>query len=86
MTGERMASPKRDGENESKRILEDVKRDSESVGSSSLARMTDLHNRNRLPEDDANDPVVILGKKIGRGLGWAAAAVLVIYLVASYAM
>ncbi|MCC0021926.1 MAG: hypothetical protein H6888_12735 [Nitratireductor sp.] len=85
-TGTSMASRKPDEENESRRILEEVKRDSESIGSSSLARMTDLHNRKRLPEDDADDPVVILGKKIGRWLGWITVAVLAVYLIATYAL
>jgi hypothetical protein len=34
--------------------------------------------------DDDNDPVVILGRRIGRSLGWLIAAGLMVYLGATY--
>ncbi len=35
-------------------------------------------------DDDENDPVVILGKRIGRAIGFAIGAGLLIYLMATY--
>jgi hypothetical protein len=35
-------------------------------------------------DDDDNDPVVILGKRIGRGLGLVVGAGLLVYLMATY--
>jgi hypothetical protein len=35
-------------------------------------------------DDDDGDPVVILGRRIGRGLGWVTAAGLMVYLFLTY--
>jgi hypothetical protein len=35
-------------------------------------------------DDDDNDPVVILGRRIGRGLGLVIGAGLLVYLMATY--
>ena len=34
--------------------------------------------------DDENDPIVILGRRIGRGIGYILGAGLLIYLIATY--
>jgi hypothetical protein len=70
---------------EAKRILDRVARDSETVGTSSMARTTELLNGNISSESaDGSDPVEILGKKIGRTLGWIALLILGYYLFRTY--
>lgn len=72
---------------ESKRILERIERESETVAASSMARASDLL-RKGLSGKDGNsedaDPVEVLGKRIGRTLGWIAMIALVVYLLVNY--
>lgn len=72
---------------ESQRILERVERESESVGTSSAARSGEqfkkhLSGLDGTPEDE--DPIEVLGKRIGRTLGWIAVIILIIYLAITY--
>lgn len=90
MPTKRTSPPKNDDQaraEESKRILERIERESETVATSSMARTSDLV-RGKLSgkdgTDDDMDPVEVLGKRIGRTLGWIAMIVLVIYLVITY--
>ena len=72
---------------ESKRILERIERESETVATSSMARTSDLVRRNLSGKDGTEedmDPVEVLGKRIGRALGWIAMIVLVINLLITY--
>lgn len=59
-----------------KHIIDRVKRDSTVIGESAIAK-TGKQNQ---PEIDPNDPIEILGRKIGRTLGWIGVVVLVILL------
>jgi hypothetical protein len=45
---------------------------------------THMGENSRPPEDDSNDPAVIWGKRVGRGLAVIGAIVLVAYLVETY--
>lgn len=81
--------PVDENELEAKRILDRVNRESETVGTSSMARTTEQFKKHISGIDgnaEDDDPVEILGKKIGRTLGWIAMAILVIYLVAKYVL
>ncbi len=74
---------------ESRKILEQVALESETVASSSMARASEragknLSGLNNKDTDDDNDPIVILGKRIGRTLGWIAVIFLTIHLVSTY--
>jgi tetrahydromethanopterin S-methyltransferase subunit G len=76
-----------DNSKEVKRILDRVERDSETVGTSTTARASDQFGKNIGSENvsnEENDPIEVLGKKIGRGLGWIAVIILVIYLFGTY--
>jgi len=66
---------------ESRRILDRVNIDSETVGSSSLARSAEKTRDHFLGKDaDPDDPIEIWGKRIGRVLSIAIVLYLVIYL------
>lgn len=70
---------------ESKRILERVSQESETVGFSSIARVAEKTKAKLATElDDDDDPVVVLGKKIGRTMGIVALGLLALYLYATY--
>ena len=72
---------------ESKRILERVSRESETVLTSSVARSADQFKKRVGGIDgtnEDNDPIEVLGKKIGRTLGWLAVIFLMLYLVKTY--
>lgn len=72
---------------EARRILERVERESESVGTSSMARTTRKFRDNLAGIDgneEDNDPIEVLGKRIGRSLGWIAVIFLIIYLLNTY--
>ena len=45
---------------------------------------THMNENNAPPEDDSNDPAVIWGRRVGRGLAVIGAMVLVAYLVETY--
>lgn len=70
---------------EARRILERVSRDSESLGTSSLARVADrlsTHFGGR--ENPKDDEIEIWGKRIARLLALAAFIVLAIHIVTTY--
>lgn len=72
---------------EARRILERVERESETVGTSSMARTTQKFRDNLAGIDgneEDNDPIEVLGKRIGRSLGWIAVIFLIIYLLNTY--
>jgi hypothetical protein len=75
------------GPEEAKRILDRINRDSETIATSSIARTSDQFKKHLGGVDgnaDDEDPVEILGKKIGRSLGWIAVIMLIIYLLNTY--
>lgn len=66
---------------ESRRILDRVNIDSETVGTSSLARSAEKTRDHFLGKDaDPDDPIEIWGKRIGRVLSIAIVLYLVTYL------
>lgn len=70
---------------EALRDLERVARESETIGTSSLARTADrMANHFKADENAEDDPIEILGKRIGRGLGLVAFIGLAIYLFVTY--
>jgi hypothetical protein len=69
---------KKDGPAEARRILQRVARESETIGSSNLARAASR------PVREEEDLIERLGRRIGRTLGFLAAAALVVYLLANY--
>jgi len=70
---------------ESKRILEGVARDSETIGSSSFARTSTRITNHYLAKDaDQDDAIEVLGRRIGRMLGLIAFVGLAIYLFMTY--
>jgi hypothetical protein len=72
---------------ESKRILERVERDSEAVGTSNLARTADrVAGHFRADQADKDDPIEVLGTRIGRGLGLIAFIGLAVYLFFTYVL
>lgn len=74
---------------ESRRILERIERESETVATSSMARTSELVRKGLSGRDgtgDDLDPIEVLGKRIGRTLGWIAMIALVIYLFITYAL
>lgn len=71
-------------EMEAKRILARVARESETVATSTMARTSEQFKKNVGNSEDDNDPIEILGKKIGRSLGWLALAVLAYYMLQTY--
>jgi hypothetical protein len=72
-------------ERESRRILEHVDRDSETVGSSSLARSANKAKKHFMGNDkDVDDPIEVWGTRIGRALSLIGVTVLVIYLYNTY--
>lgn len=76
-----------DAQREVKRILDRVERESETIATSTMARSSDQFGKNAKGQTDGNldeDPIELLGKRIGRGLGWVAMICLVIYLISTY--
>ncbi len=66
---------------EARRILSNVDRDSETIGSSSFARSAEKTRSHFLGKDsDPNDPIEIWGKRIGRALSVVITAALLLYL------
>jgi len=75
------------GAEEAKRILDRVHRESETVGTSSMARTTEQFKKHVAGMDgnaEDDDPIEVLGKRIGRSLGWIAVVLLIIYLLNTY--
>lgn len=72
---------------EVKRILDRISRDSETVATSSMARSGDQSARQSEARKAAEeDPIEVLGRRIGRTLGWIAVAILAVYLVTTYVL
>ena len=72
---------------EAKRILDRVTRESETVGTSTMVRSADqpgVHSQSESNRIEQDDPIEILGRRIGRTLGWIAVVFLLIYLVKTY--
>jgi hypothetical protein len=70
-------------EDEAKRALERVARDSEVIGQSTFARTVDRARAHMAADEaDANDPVEIWGRRTGRALSVIAFVLLAIWLVA----
>ena len=70
---------------EAQRVLNRVARESEQVGTSSMARTADKVRDHFLAEEaPRDDKVEIWGKRIGRGLGAIVFIGLVIYLIKTY--
>ncbi|KLK92126.1 hypothetical protein AA309_17135 [Microvirga vignae] len=75
-------------EREAREALERVRRDSESLGSSALARMSrqaqdHFSGRDAVgaAEDGSTDPVELWGRRIGRGLSLVGVVVLGLWLL-----
>jgi len=74
-----------DEETESKRILERVEQESETVGTSSVKRVAERVKGHLSAEDtDENEWVELWGKRIGRTLGAIFVIFLIIYLLRTY--
>ena len=72
---------------EAERILERVRRDSETIGSSSFARVTNRLTNHFLAADASqDDPIEVLGKRIARVLSVIAFVALAIYLFMTYVL
>ncbi|MCB1493119.1 MAG: hypothetical protein KDJ77_15200 [Rhodobiaceae bacterium] len=72
-------------EKESRRILDQVARDSETVGTSSARRVAEGTRDHFLGADaDPDDRVEVWGRRIGRGLSLLALVVLAVYLFKTY--
>lgn len=74
---------------EAKRILDRVTRESETVGASTMVRSANQPGARSQSEQgkiERDDPIEILGRKIGRTLGWIAMVFLLIYLVKTYVL
>ena len=72
---------------EAKRALERVARDTETLGSSSLARTaTRVAHHFKADDEGEDDAVELLGKRIGRTLGFLAFVGLAIYLFVTYVL
>jgi hypothetical protein len=70
-------------EREARQALDRVRRDSETLGSSSLARLGRRlgdHFEARDAVDEGSDPVEIWGRRIGRGLSVVGVIVLSLWL------
>ncbi len=78
---------KKDRVEEAKQALKRVSAESETVGSSSLARFAEK-SRAHFSADDANqnDSVELWGSRIGRGLGLIFFIGLIIYLLINYVL
>lgn len=77
--------PPDDRQEESKRILERAHRDSETIGTSSMARTADrVSDHFKGSENPEDDRIEIWGKRIGRLLGLIAVIALTIHLVTTY--
>ena len=79
--------PNDQSEEESRRILERVQQESETVGTSSLRRVAERVKGHISAEDaDENEWAEVWGTRIGRTLGAIFAVGLVIYLVKTYVL
>ena len=74
-----------DAERESRRILDRVAQESETIGASSMRRVADqVKGHMQAKDEDAEDWAELWGTRIGRGLGLVFVIVLVFYLALTY--
>ena len=74
-------------QSQSSRILAQVERESETIGTSSLARSAKSAREHFAGTDNINDDAIeIWGKRIGRSLGLGACLALAIYLCFAYVL
>jgi len=74
-----------DNKAKSKRILERVAQESETIGTSSVKRVAERVKGHLSAEDtDENEWAELWGKRIGRTLGLVFVVVLIIYLLRTY--
>jgi hypothetical protein len=74
-----------DNKRESQRILERVARDSESIGTSSLARTASRVSTHFMGKENRNDDAVeIWGKRIGRLLALIVFVILLVHVLNTY--
>lgn len=74
-----------DSEAESKRILERVAQESETIGTSSVKRVAERVKGHLSAEDtDENEWAELWGKRIGRTLGLVFVVILIIHLLRTY--
>jgi len=74
-----------EAERESRRIVERIDRESETVGTSSLARTANKTRKHFMGDDkNVDDPIEVWGTRIGRGLSLIGVTVLVVYLYNTY--
>ncbi|MEP3045501.1 MAG: hypothetical protein ABJL55_06235 [Roseibium sp.] len=77
--------PKDEQREEALRALDRAQVESETIAGSSLARMADRARDHMSAADkDEDDPIEVLGTRIGRSLGLIFAICLVIYLFVTY--
>ena len=82
-----MADRHKERQEEAKRILERVHRESETIGTSGLARTANrVAAHFKADNDPDDDRIEILGKRIGRGLGLIAFIILAVYLFFTYVL
>ncbi|MBL4599914.1 MAG: hypothetical protein JKX93_13180 [Rhizobiaceae bacterium] len=65
---------------EALRTLDRLKNDGEVIGTSTMIKAAKAASA----KIDENDPIEILGRKIGRSMGFVAVCVLVVYLYVTY--
>ena len=82
--------PEQETTEETRRILDRIDQDSETVGASSMRRVAEQVRDQQQAKDSAakdaqsDDWVEIWGTRIGRGLGYVFAAFLLFYLLRTY--
>ncbi len=80
MTSRHKSPDEDDAVREARRILERVERDSETIGTSSLARSVEKA-KGHFSGTDGEDAIERWGKRIGRGLSLVAFIALAVWLV-----
>ena len=81
----RHAPPETEEQAESRRILERVARDSETIGASSMARVANRVSQHfRGEENPRDDAIEVWGKRIGRLLGLLVFAFLAYHVLTVY--
>ncbi len=85
MSNKKRGTQAESSETESRRILDRIDQESETIGTSSLARTAEKTRDHFMGnEQGEDDPIEIWGKRIGRILSLIAVVVLIIYLYNTY--
>lgn len=82
-------TPSEKSQAEATRIIDRVNRESETVAKSSMVRATEHFKKNISGLDgtsDDDDPHIVMGKRIGRSLGWIAVIILIVHLIRTYVL